>query len=440
MFPPYVHFVLDTLAAHGYAAYVVGGAVRDLLCALTPDDHDAATDAPPEKVLEIFGTAARPTGLRHGTVTVVCEGKCVEVTTFRCDGAYRDGRHPESVRFTRDIEKDLARRDFTINAMAMAADGTLVDPFGGQEDLARGVLRCVGSPEVRFSEDALRILRALRFAAVCGFSIEAETAAALHEKRELLSGLAAERVFHEMTRTVCGRHVCNVLLEYADVFGVWIPEILPCIGFDQKSRFHIYDVWEHTVRAMAAAPCAAALRWHLLFHDLGKPASFTLDELGRGHTYGHTAVSARMAAPIMERLRFPNDLRRQIETLLSWHDRQFSPTRAQVLRVLSEIGAEAFFDLLDAKCADNAAKRPEGLEAAQKPWEDARLLGRELLDEGACFTLSQLAVDGNDAVSLGFSGRAVGEALRAALDAVMRGEVENERKTLLRFLASGKKV
>ncbi|MBQ3497034.1 MAG: tRNA nucleotidyltransferase, partial [Oscillospiraceae bacterium] len=181
-------------------------------------------------------------------------------------------------------------------------------------------------------------------------------------------------------------------------------------------------------------------RWHLLFHDLGKPASFTLDGQGRGHTYGHTAVSARMAAPIMRRLRFPNDLHARIETLLAWHDRQFSPTRADVLNVLSQIGAEAFFDLLDAKCADNAAKRPEGLEAAQKPWEDARAMARALLDEGACYTLSQLAVDGNDALALGLSGRAVGDALRAALDAVMCGEVENERAALVRFLEERKKT
>ena len=440
MFPGHVRFVLDTLAAHGYAAYVVGGAVRDLLRGVTPDDYDAATDAEPEQVMALFGTAARPTGLRHGTVTVVCGGKCVEVTTFRRDGAYRDARHPDSVCFTRSIEEDLARRDFTVNAMAMGSDGTLADPFGGREDLARGVLRCVGDPDARFSEDALRILRALRFAAVCGFSIENGTAAALHEKRELLSALAAERVFHEMTRIVRGEHICGILLAYSDVLGVWIPEILPCVGFDQKSRFHIYDVWEHTVRAMAAAPNTAALRWHLLFHDLGKPASFTLDGQGRGHTYGHTAVSARMAAPIMRRLRFPNDLHARIETLLAWHDRQFSPTRADVLNVLSQIGAEAFFDLLDAKCADNAAKRPEGLEAAQKPWEDARAMARALLDEGACYTLSQLAVDGNDALALGLSGRAVGDALRAALDAVMCGEVENERAALVRFLEARKKT
>lgn len=440
MFPDHIRFVLDTLAAHGYTAYIVGGAVRDLLCGAVPNDYDAASDAPPEKVMDIFGAAARATGIRHGTVTVVCGKKCVEITTFRSDGSYRDARHPDSVRFTRSIEEDLARRDFTVNAMAMRADGTLVDPFGGRGDLARGVLRCVGVPKERFSEDALRIFRALRFAAVRGFSIESETAGALHEMRELTALLAAERVFAELTRTVCGRYICNVFLEYPDVFGVWIPEILPCVGFDQKSRFHIYDVWEHTVRAMDAAPNTAALRWHMLFHDLGKPSTFTLGEDGRGHTYGHTAVSAKMAVPIMERLRFPNDLRTRIETLLAWHDRQFTPTRADVLHVLSQIGAEAFFDLLDAKCADNTAKRPEGLAQAQKPWEEARTMARALLDEGACFTLSQLAIDGNDLVARGISGRAVGDALRAALEAVMCGEAENERETLLRFLAARKKT
>jgi len=229
------------------------------------------SDARPEEVMALFGADAHPTGLMHGTVTLVRGGFAVEHTTECCDGAYRDSRHPESVRFTGSIEEDLARRDFTVNAIALSPEGTLVDPFGGREDLRSGVLRCVGDPARRFAEDALRILRLLRFASVLGFSVEENTTRAARERRDGLRAIAHERVYAELNKLLCGEHAAAVLLEYPDILGVVLPEILPCVGFDQRNPHHCYDVWEHTARTVGAVPPTRVLRWTMLLHDLGKP-------------------------------------------------------------------------------------------------------------------------------------------------------------------------
>ena len=241
--PQPVREMLALLRESGHTPYLVGGCVRDLLRGAEPDDYDMTSDARPEEVMAIFGADAHPTGLRHGTVTLVRGGLAVEHTTERCDGAYRDSRHPESVRFTSSIEEDLARRDFTVNAIALSADGRLVDPFGGQADLRAGVLRCVGDPARRFAEDALRILRLLRFASVLGFSVEENTARAAWERRDGLRAIAHERVYAELNKLLCGEHAAAVLLEYPDILGVVLPDILPCVGFDQRTPHQCYDVW-----------------------------------------------------------------------------------------------------------------------------------------------------------------------------------------------------
>ena len=243
--PQPVREMLALLRESGHAPYLVGGCVRDLLRGAEPDDYDMTSDARPEEVMALFGADAHPTGLMHGTVTLVRGGFAVEHTTERCDGAYRDSRHPESVRFTSSIEEDLARRDFTVNAIALAPDERLVDPFGGQADLRSGVLRCVGDPARRFAEDALRILRLLRFASVLGFSVEENTARAARERRDGLRAIAHERVCAELNKLLCGEHAAAVLLEYPDILGVVLPEILPCVGFDQRNPHHCYDVWLH---------------------------------------------------------------------------------------------------------------------------------------------------------------------------------------------------
>ena len=430
--PNYVNYIRGRLSAAGYHAYPVGGCVRDALLGKTPDDWDMTTDALPKRVMELFGEAAHPTGLRHGTVTVVSDGRNVEITTMRRDGAYRDNRHPESVMFTNLLEDDLSRRDFTVNAMALAPDGTVIDPFGGQADLASRTLRCVGDARVRFEEDALRILRLLRFASVLDFAVEPETAAAAREKRELLRTVAAERVYAELNKLLCGENVVEVLLEFPDVLGVWLPEILPCVGFDQRNPHHCFDVWGHTARSVGAVPPRRELRWTMLFHDLGKPLCMTTDADGVGHFYGHTEISARLAEEIMARLRFEKALAAQVRAQLVCFDDMFLPERAAIHREMTKRGKAVTANLLLTKQADNAAKSPEGLEKAQGPWREAQRVYDALIAEGACCSLDELAVNGGDMAAIGFRGKAIGAALQKLLEEVAAEKLPNHKIDIMR--------
>ena len=429
--PQAVREIMDLLRRHGFAPYLVGGCVRDLLRGVMPDDYDMTSDARPEEVMAIFGASAHPTGLAHGTVTLVCGGLAVEHTTERCDGTYRDSRHPESVTFTKNIEEDLARRDFTVNAIALSPEGALVDPFGGQNDLRTGVLRCVGAPERRFAEDALRILRLLRFSSVLGFSVEENTARAARGQKDGLRAIAHERVYAELNKLLCGEHAAAVLLDYPDILGVVLPELLPCVGFDQRNPHHCYDVWAHTAHAVGAVPPTRVLRWTMLLHDLGKPGCFTQDADGTGHFYGHTAVSAELAEGIMARLHFEHALAQGVRTQLACFDEMFPPERAAVHRLMARYGRETVGNLLQTKLADNAAKAPAGLERAQRPWREALSVYNELLAENACCSLAELRIDGGDLLALGFSGRAVGRAKQRLLDEVASEKLENERKALM---------
>lgn len=281
--PAPVGEILKTLEAAGYGAWCVGGCVRDALLDRMPGDWDVTTSARPEETMALFAGRAVPTGLRHGTVTVKTEQGGVEITTLRRDGAYRDHRRPETVTFTDSLEEDLRRRDFTINAMAADLQGTLYDPLGGRADLTAKVLRCVGEPDRRFGEDALRILRGLRFAAELGVTVHPDTAVAIHRNRELLRAIAPERIWAELKKLVSGKWAAEVLRAYPDVAGVFWPEILPMVGFDQRNGHHCYDVWEHTLHAMEKVKPEPELRLTMLLHDIGKPNCFTVDGLGCGH-------------------------------------------------------------------------------------------------------------------------------------------------------------
>ena len=387
---------------------------------------DRLIDAPDaQEVLRLFGEWAHPTGLQHGTVTVVSGGLPIELTTMRRDGAYRDNRHPDSVTFGTSIEEDLARRDFTVNAIALSPDGTLVDPYGGQEDLKAGVLRCVGEPKRRFEEDALRILRLVRFCSVLGFSAEKETARAAHEARGLLAHVAHERVYTEMNKLLLGEDVGETLLTFPDILGVPIPEILPCVGFDQCNYHHCFDVWGHTARAVAAVPPKRELRWTMLFHDLGKPLCRTFDEQGVGHFYGHTAISAQMAEDIMARLHFEKALRDRIRAQLACFDDMFRPERAAIHKEMARLGAETVQNLLYTKQADNAAKAPAGLERAQALWHEAQKIYDELISEGACCSIHGLKISGEDLAALGYHGREIGAVLARLLDEVASEKLKN---------------
>ena len=380
--------------------------------------------------MALFGDRAVPTGLRHGTVTVKTATGGVEVTTLRRDGIYRDHRRPESVTFTDSLEKDLRRRDFTVNAMAADLAGNLRDPLGGRADLAAGVLRCVGNPDRRFGEDALRILRGLRFASQLGFALHPDTAAAVHRNRTLLGDIAPERIWTELKKLVTGDRAAEVLRDYPDVVGVFWPELLPMVGLDQRNRHHCYDVWEHTLHALAAVKPEVELRLTMLLHDIGKPNCYTMDEKGQGHFYGHPAESARLVETMLRRLRADTATTETVVRLVAWHDRNIPRTRPGVARALAELGEGDLRRLLDVKRADNLAQAP-ACRAMQGEIDKAERILNQLLEENACVSLRQLAVNGRDLLALGLSGPAVGAALQKLLDAVLEETLPNERAALL---------
>ena len=430
--PEFVKNLLCTLESAGHQAWCVGGCVRDLRLGRTPVDWDVTSSALPEETMALFGERAVPTGLKHGTVTVRTEDQPVEVTTFRKDGAYRDHRRPETVTFTDSLEEDLRRRDFTVNAMALDLRGTFRDPFGGLGDLERGILRCVGEPERRFHEDALRILRGLRFSACLGFVLEEKTASAIREKKELLRDITPERVWAELSRLLTGRWADEVLRAYPEVVGVFWPELLPMIGFDQRTRHHCYDVWEHTLHALAAVEPDVVLRCTMLLHDVGKPEMFTLDDRGHGHFKGHPARSAALTEDMLRRLRVDNATRETVVRLVEWHDRNIPRTDQGLRRALRDLGEADLRRLLAVKRADNQAQAHQDLLGEI---DKAEAILDRLLAEGACVSLGQLAVRGGDLTALGLRGPAIGRMLDLLLDRVVDGDVPNEREILLKTAA-----
>lgn len=435
--PDYVNTALSRLEEAGHAAFAVGGCVRDSLMGRVPGDYDVATSALPEQTAAVFaGERVIETGIRHGTVTVLLSGHPLEITTFRIDGAYSDARHPDAVQFTPSLKEDLARRDFTMNAMAWSPRTGLADPFGGAADVERRVIRCVGDPSARFREDALRILRCVRFSAVLGFSIDPATAAAARENRALLERVSAERIAAELKKLVCGPDVRRVVLTETDILGAVIPELLPMRGFDQRNKHHIYDVLEHSAAACEAVPPEPALRLAALLHDVGKPPCFFTDGEGVGHFYGHAERGAEMTDAILRRLRFSNEERERITALVRRHDMRIEPAERSVLRVLRRFGPEFFFQLLEIKRADTLAHAPgPKLDERLERYAMLKALAEDAVAREACFSLKDLAVDGRDLIAAGFApGPALGEALEALLDAVTDGAVPNEKAALLAYL------
>ncbi|WP_087022780.1 HD domain-containing protein [Butyricicoccus porcorum] len=427
--PASIRMALDRLEAAGYPSYVVGGAVRDQLAGKQPHDYDVCTAARPEQVEQLFADqTVIETGLKHGTVTVLLDGMPVEITTFRTEGAYSDGRRPDSVSFVDDIERDLARRDFTINAMAWSPVRGLCDPFGGQADLQRRCIRCVGDPDTRLKEDALRILRALRFAAQRGFVVEPVTAAALHRNRERLAQVSAERITAELLQLLCGAHVGAVLMEFSDIIAQILPEIQPMIGFDQHNAYHKYTVWEHSVRAVEGIRPDPLLRLAALLHDVGKPDTFSRDERGVGHFYGHPARSRELAEQMVQRLRLPVQMERQLLYLVRHHDTPLGSNTRHVRRKLAVHGEETFRALLAIKKADGIGQgtTPQNLTELL---ETERLL-EQVLTEDSCLTRRDLAVNGNDLIAWGARGRAVGYYLSAMLNRVLDDPSCNTRERL----------
>ena len=435
--PPGVRGILQTLAAAGHEAYLVGGCVRDLLRGGRPHDWDICTSARPGQTEACFaGRRVIETGLKHGTITVLEEGGPCEITTYRTEGPYSDSRRPDYVEFVSSLEADLARRDFTMNAIAMGLDGSLRDPFGGGDDIIAGMIRCVGEPAHRFQEDGLRVMRALRFGAVFGYQIEEQTARAIHDNRAVLAHVAAERINVELCKLLAGERAGDILRQYPDVFCQFWPQLEPLAALEQNTPWHCWGGWEHTIHAVEAVPADPILRLTMLLHDIGKPACKSTDENGIDHFYGHPAVSAKLADQMLRGLKFDNRTRERVAVLVEYHDVQIPCVEKSIRRWLGRLGPEAFFQLLEVKRADGMGQAYDLVRDRLAELEEMRAKAEEIVAQGQCFSLKDLAVNGRDIIALGTApGPEVGQALNGLLEQVVNGELPNEREALLRWIS-----
>ena len=435
--PEYIQNCIDLLENAGFAAYAVGGCVRDACLGLTPHDYDLCTSALPSQTEELFRNYRLVhAGEKHGTVTVLTEGGQVEITTFRTEGGYRDNRHPDWVKFVADVEGDLARRDYTVNAMAYSPTRGFADPFGGREDLKGRILRAVGEPQQRFQEDSLRILRGVRFAARYGLTPEAKTMAAMVSQAYLMDNLARERVFSELCKLIIVVKAED-LTRFAPILAAAIPELAPMIGFDQHSPHHAYDLFTHTAHVVEGVPGELTLRWAALLHDTGKVVTFTRDATGRGHFYGHAKESAVIADAVLRRLKAPTALREDAVTLIEKHMTRLQPDRKLLRRQVSRLGFPMVEALLALQKADMGSKGT-GEDDGQELFLKVRQLLEDLRREDACLRLKDLAVNGNDLMALGLRGKEIGLCLNALLEQVLEERLPNEKEALLNFAAGSK--
>lgn len=429
--PEPVRFCIRTLEKAGFAAYAVGGCVRDHVLGLTPHDYDLCTSATPEQIAEIFGDYPLVrSGEKHGTISVILKGDMYEITTFRTEGGYTDGRHPDWVEFVPTVEEDLNRRDFTVNAMAYSPKRGIIDPWGGRKDLERGILRAVGDPETRFREDSLRILRGVRFAVRYGLIPERDTEKAMESLAPLMDGLARERVYDELCKLL-PLVTYGDLQRFAPILAQVIPELAPTMGFDQHSPHHAYDLFSHTAHVVEAVPQKLALRWAALLHDIGKVTTFTQDENGRGHFHGHAEVSAEMANTILRRLKAPNTLREQVVFLVAGHMLPLEPDKKLLRRRLGKYGKEMLFDLLALQKADFGSKGT-GTEQEKAYFDRIEALLKEILEEDACLTAKDLAINGRDILALGVEpGPHIGACMTFLLGQVQDEALPNSKEVLL---------
>ncbi len=431
--PQNVLTCIQSIEQAGYPAYAVGGCVRDTYLGQAPKDYDLCTAATPAEIRQIFSAYPQiHNGEKHGTVGIIFPDNTVyEITTFRTEGGYGDSRHPDWVRFVPTVEEDLSRRDFTVNAMAYSPLRGFADPFGGQQDLKNHVLRTVGVPQDRFSEDALRILRGVRFSVTYSLNPTDETLSAMVQLAPLMEQLARERVFDELCKLIIHIEPSHMAL-FAPILTQILPELAPAVGFQQHNPHHIHDVYTHTAHVLSKLPPNLPLRWAGLLHDIGKPETFSLDEEGCGHFYGHAAVSAQRADEILLRLKAPTALRQQVVTLVQLHMTSLPPEKKVLRRQLHKLGAETLFSLLTLQEADMGSKH----SSKENRFSEVRSIIQEILEENACLSLKDLAVNGHDLMALGYCGPQIGVSLNKLLDAVLDERVENSRDALLSYLSN----
>lgn len=431
--------VINALADAGFSAYVVGGCVRDYFLGNQTSDTDITTSAKPcevEKILADKNIKVVETGLKHGTVTAVIDKTPLEITTFRADGEYRDSRHPQSVEFVENIEQDLKRRDFTVNAMAYNDERGLVDLFGGREDIENRIIRTVGEPDARFKEDALRIMRALRFSSVLGFEIEEKTKKSIFDNMLLLKNISAERIFAELKKLLCGKNVLNVLDEFRQVIGVIIPQLIPSFNCAQNTPWHTYTVYEHIIHSVDFAPCDPVIRLTMLLHDIGKPSVKRTDENGRDHFKTHADAGEKIAAEVLSKLKVSNNIYNKVTTLIKYHQSVENVNDVKIKHWFNKIGEEYTLSLFDVRIADLKA---HNLGKKEVLFEIERLMSLEeeakmIIKRREPYKISELAVNGHDLISLGFSGREIGDKLSEILTLVMDGRLKNTKKDILDFL------
>lgn len=430
--PKNVDTAINLLQSAGFEAYAVGGCVRDSLLGKTPNDWDITTSAKPEDMNSVFADFhCIDTGIKHGTVTVVIDGEPLEITTFRLDGEYEDNRHPKSVTFTSDLGADLGRRDFTVNAMAYSKMTGTVDLFGGQNDLKNGIIRCVGDPDRRFNEDALRILRALRFASALDFEIEEKTAQSLLKNCALLGNISEERIAKELLKLVCGKGAKRILTDFAPVLFEILPELQPMYKNSHDNPHHCYDIYEHTLIAVESIDPEPTLRFAMLLHDCGKPAVKKFDENGVAHFYGHQRISAEISAQILARLKVSNKFRDEILFLVSNHDRwELYENTEKMPRYLSKFGLDGVLNLLKVMRADVLAQSPEYRYRLDQI-ADAEEIAKNLAAQKPCLSLSELQINGRTLMDIGIpQGRKLGAVLAQLLDEVIDGVTKNTQEAL----------
>lgn len=423
---------LEVLNSKGHEAFCVGGCVRDTIMDIMPHDYDITTSASPDQTLECFSEYRCLTvGIKHGTVTVLINDEPIEITTYRIDGEYKDSRHPDQVLFTKELREDTSRRDFTVNAIAYSPKEGYIDYHNGIDDIKNKVIRCVGYPKKRFTEDALRILRALRFAATLGFEIEKNTAEAIHSLKHLLNNIAQERIYTEFTKLICGKDARRILTDFHDVIEVFIPEIAPMVGFEQNNIHHCYDVYTHSLVALESITPTPLLRWTMLLHDIGKPHCYTEDERG-GHFYGHYKISADITRTILKRLKASRDMIEHTALLVYRHDALIPITEKSIRRILMKLGEEDTLLLFEINRADARAQAKHQIAERLERTDMLEAKTREILSKNECFSKKSLAVNGKDLIALGIpEGRAIGTIIDKLLAEVVDQKTDNKRQILI---------